>query len=991
MTKKQSLFLSIIFIFVSRSNSAVIDTTERLIVPAGETYSLGGSRSYAAEVRIDGILKVNAYTGVAGSGSLEISTPKIYVSSSGRITADMRGFGSDSGPGKPAASVGCSKGAGAGYGGMGGDSGSLKGGYVYGAILTPVEIGSGGGSGVCDGASGGFGGGYLKLISNDIELYGIISSTGGAGGSSWCYSCSYNGGGGGSGGSIRIEAGKFSGTGSIIANGGDSSQYGGGAGSGGRIFVQSADASSFAGKISAWGGKGSLNAGAGTIVLNGTLILDNNNTSGAKTPVPAGDYRLSGLLVKNKAEVEIPSDASLDLQTGVLQSNCVVRNSGKLKYTGAFSLDNAVLYHNKGSFNTGSLRVGSGGQFYANDKVFSDDILVVSGGVITHDTGDRDFYLEALRDIAVETGGKISADGKGYGSDSGPGKPSPYSGCSNGAGGGHGGLGGDTGAIKGGVIYDSPLNPYAAGSGGGSSLCNAAGGGGGGIINLAAGGKIVVNGNISANGAAGGTAWCYTCSNGGGGGGSGGTVFLKAGAIEGAGNINADGGPGGWGNGGGGGGRVALYYNTRSLTRAVTANGAAQSGKPGTVLENGVIKSGGSPTTDATSAITKSGEIMGTQTYLTETVASRYLSISGIPATGTVTGNFNFPSIEIVQIKTGAFRGRGFAAGKFSALLGGVSYSGDIKTAVYEKAGALYLKGAVTGDIRGVIEAAVENGLLAGKIKFSVMGSQNAAGELSLAGAGLDTPGTQYPGTRLSHVQSNVSGDMTGYLYYSGAINSVIDYVKIDDPANPYHLKGFLNGSFKGSQGAAQGLAYADGQASGIAGFTGIIGNPSHGLLGGVYLGNASPKAFAFSIERIDAGLPFGVDLEVTANCPRAGSPWQTITCEISLVNNGLKSLDNVSVIARFPEFMDFVSASPGYSYYLFPHWVRDTEEPRTYVRWDVSSVQAKSTLRFNYQAKMRIGPLAHEMLGSNAYVLSTQNANAIFPVYTEEDYGEGY
>ena len=114
MAKKQFLFLAILFLFVPLSRSAVTDNSERLLVPAGETYSLGGFHAYSAEVRIDGILKADAYTGASGSGTLEISAPRIYVSSSGRITADMRGAGPDSGPGKPGTPVpACYRGAGA--------------------------------------------------------------------------------------------------------------------------------------------------------------------------------------------------------------------------------------------------------------------------------------------------------------------------------------------------------------------------------------------------------------------------------------------------------------------------------------------------------------------------------------------------------------------------------------------------------------------------------------------------------------------------------------------------------------------------------------------------------------------------------------------------------------------------------------------------------------------------------------------------------------
>ncbi|MFA7009563.1 MAG: hypothetical protein WC204_11960, partial [Elusimicrobiales bacterium] len=177
MKTKYPLFLSLLFVFMPFGYSTVTDSAEQLLVPAGETYTLGGVHSYSAEVRIDGVLSAAGYSGVPGGGALELFAPKIYVSSSGRITADLLGYGPDLGPGRPAALTGCSKGAGAGYGGTGGGSAASKGGGIYGELLAPAELGSGGGSGQCGGASGGAGGGALNLVATELELYGIISST----------------------------------------------------------------------------------------------------------------------------------------------------------------------------------------------------------------------------------------------------------------------------------------------------------------------------------------------------------------------------------------------------------------------------------------------------------------------------------------------------------------------------------------------------------------------------------------------------------------------------------------------------------------------------------------------------------------------------------------------------------------------------------------------------------------------------------------------
>ncbi len=987
--KKYHILLLSFFVFPPSINSAVTDNSEDLVVPAGETYSLDGSHSYAAGIRIDGILKVKAYTGTQG-GTLELSAPSIYISSSGRITADGQGAGPDSGAGKPAPAAGCSHGAGAGHGGLGGTSGQASGGGVYGAVLSPAEFGSGGGSGVCGGASGGAGGGYLRLISGEIALYGVISSTGGTGGTAWCYACSSNGGGGGSGGTIRVDGGRVYGTGVITVGGGAASSYGGGGGSGGRIFMENVDLDSFTGSISAWGGKGPQPGGAGTIVVNGGLVVDNNGMAGAATVLPAGDYRLSGVSVKDRASVEIPRGVSIEAAALEVASSATLKNSGKLAFSGPFSLNSASAYHYSGYFGAASIRIGYGGQFFADNKVVSGDIVVSQGGVITHDAGHFNSRLEALRDIVVEYGGRISADGKGYGSDGGPGKPFPGSGCSNGAGGGYGGAGGDTGGIKGGLVYGAPLIPDLLGSGGGASVCGGSGGGaGGGRLDLAAGGRILVNGSISANGEKGGFAWCYSCSYVGGGGGSGGAVLLKADSIEGAGSITADGGRGGAGNnGGGGGGRIGLYYTSKPMAGTLTANGGPAGGKPGTIFENGAVKAGDPPGIDAVSAIAKPAEILGSQNYISETLASGYMRLTGVRSTGSISGVFNFPELEIVRVRTGAFNGRGFASGGFSASLGGADYSGELKAAVYEKDGALYLKGALSGDVRGVIEAAAGNGVFSGKVKFSGVGSQNSAGELSLSGAAAEIPGAQYPGTRLRHVQSNVAGDMSGYLYYSGALNSVLDYLNVDDPANPYYGKGFLTGSFKGRLGEAQGFAYAEGQSSGLAGFAGMIGAPSYGRLGGVYMGNSDPRAFALSFERIDAGLPYGMELTLKVIGPGKVSPGQAISYTVELSNNGLADAENISIIAMFPPHMDFISASGNYKFYDMANWINTEYAPVPFLKWDLAKVPAKSVQKLTFQGSVRIpGPEAHELIEGEAFVVSRETAEALLPVCEPADY----
>jgi ABC-type antimicrobial peptide transport system permease subunit len=101
---------------------------------------------------------------------------------------------------------------GASHGGYGGNGKTRAGGVVtYGLVGSPTDLGSGGG---CDyDKRGGQGGGAVKLaIGGDLVVNGDVLANGGNG-----VGGNGNGSGGGSGGSIWIDAGEISGSGSISA------------------------------------------------------------------------------------------------------------------------------------------------------------------------------------------------------------------------------------------------------------------------------------------------------------------------------------------------------------------------------------------------------------------------------------------------------------------------------------------------------------------------------------------------------------------------------------------------------------------------------------------------------------------------------------------------------------------------------------------------------------------------------------------------------
>lgn len=196
--------------------------------------------------------------------------------------------------------------------------------------------------------------------------------------------------------------------------------------------------------------------------------------------------------------------------------------------------------------------------------------------------------LTITDDVTVAVGGSINADGVGYGTGSGPGAGLSSGGNPvDGSGGGHGGIGGLSGyGALGGGCYDSFSQPGSPGSGGGSSYAGV-GGAGGGLIQIFAGGKVDIEGVVSADGA--------NATNSRAGGGSGGSICISAGIVSGAGSISANGGAGApvYG-GGGGGGRIAVVCATNDFSGAMTAygGGGANYGGAGTIFTQAAGQTG---------------------------------------------------------------------------------------------------------------------------------------------------------------------------------------------------------------------------------------------------------------------------------------------------------------------------------------------------------------------------------------------------------------
>jgi hypothetical protein len=194
----------------------------------------------------------------------------------------------------------------------------------------------------------------------------------------------------------------------------------------------------------------------------------------------------------------------------------------------------------------------------------------------------------AARNVTVQAGSRITADGQGYIGTAGPGAGASDPSCgrpSAGGGGAYGG-GGGAGALGagGGVTYGSPVQPVELGSGGGNNPgCNvlATSNAGGGAIVLDVAEVLQLDGTISAD-AVGGISERL-------GGGAGGSILVGAGVLTGRGSFSADGADAGSTTaGGGGGGRIAVRFGAAPSFAGFSfssANGGSgnEPGEPGTV------------------------------------------------------------------------------------------------------------------------------------------------------------------------------------------------------------------------------------------------------------------------------------------------------------------------------------------------------------------------------------------------------------------------
>lgn len=229
--------------------------------------------------------------------------------------------------------------------------------------------------------------------------------------------------------------------------------------------------------------------------------------------------------------------------------------------------------------------------------------LILASNITDNSSTDGDYGVTLLvRNLTIDAGGKISADGQGYlpgdGESTGNGGSAIPGNVTGGSGGGHGGAGGesipqadDTPPVPG-VPFGDKNAPITLGGSGGNSGEGGLGGNGGGAIKIISSATFTLNGSITANGLNG------TILNGddqgSGGGGAGGSIWIEALNFAGSGgSVKANGGnaaDSSFQGGGGGGGYIVMFCsvsNNLSGNETIQANGGVTTQNQGQGSQDG--------------------------------------------------------------------------------------------------------------------------------------------------------------------------------------------------------------------------------------------------------------------------------------------------------------------------------------------------------------------------------------------------------------------
>ncbi len=253
-----------------------------LVVTSAQNVTLtAGSYSYCfVQVQSGATLVVQGEVLLNVSGNFQLDAGGVISGdyrghSGGAIAARGQGFG---GGLTGTASAGAGGGGHASQGGHGG--GGATGGPSYDTPSSPVFSGGGGGGGTM--TTGEAGGAAIHVVASGTAVLAGNLNMRGASAAVVAGSPNQGGAGGGAGGSIWIQAGDISGTGSLSVAGGNGGGFsscgagpcfGGGGGSGGMVNLCASGTNAFGGSIQLAGGGGGSGTTPGLGAQGGTYYL----------------------------------------------------------------------------------------------------------------------------------------------------------------------------------------------------------------------------------------------------------------------------------------------------------------------------------------------------------------------------------------------------------------------------------------------------------------------------------------------------------------------------------------------------------------------------------------------------------------------------------------------------------------------------------------------------------------------------------------------
>ncbi|MBU4304475.1 MAG: DUF11 domain-containing protein [Candidatus Omnitrophica bacterium] len=360
-------------------------------------------------------------------------------------------------------------------------------------------------------------------------------------------------------------------------------------------------------------------------------------------------------------------------------------------------------------------------------------------------------------------------------------------------------------------------------------------------------------------------------------------------------------------------------------------------------------------------------EKSSTQSNIIETLRGQQAELRNVSVSGDFNTTLDFTKFEMVTITTGSFAGKGFSKGEFGTNIANTSCSGKWQGMVFFKPEekTIYLKGSVSGGISAAVEGTLTESVQGNGIydkyqatwKINRIDNVITSATIELEGILVYTDSLEYPGTKLSLLQTNLEGTISGN--YAGSLDTVLTQVRIIDEYSSYLGEGFSYITYTSESGTGEIWTYDKLNSSGIGELIGLSDYPFFGITYATLDESNIQRILSVIISGVDLGCAPVPDLKVKIWGPEKVSPGETVNYIIEYRNDGLKDAAE-AIVYNYPDpVVNYLSASEGVYYDPYPHQVS----------WNLGALPAKSVGYLNVQAEISWGLPAHLSLENRAYI----------------------